>query len=274
LVFLAFRNASARHWRMTIEKTNSRRRIRGVYGMSSVRLLLLATALTATGTAKAALITTYTYTFNGYGTGGSGAYSNFNDQDYVSGTYTFVDITNPTVEGQATVNGTVGEQNTTWAVSSAGISLMSASVSSSLFTYNSLVPAGGNYAGAGSTVVQGYPEAGGDDGNYFTASEGNFTGTSGSELLIYSCAPNCPDGSPSYPYTAIGQPQGSTETSGAQYLDYDMQGWVAFANGQANYHIENFYLTSVSTVPIPAAAWLMLSGLGGLAMMLRQRKAA
>jgi hypothetical protein len=39
------------------------------------------------------------------------------------------------------------------------------------------------------------------------------------------------------------------------------------------YHIDSITLRTASPVPLPAAAWLMLSGLGGLGAMARKRKA-
>jgi len=219
-----------------------------------------------------ATITTYTYVFTGYGFAGSGAYSGFNDQDFVNGTFTLVDYANALVQKLSSVSGVVGNQNGEWTVESdhGSISLMSASVtatnandSSIFFTYSSLVPAGANLTLYGNGVVQGEASP---SGSSLYVGETNVTSNLvdyGSALDIISCAQDCNTNPPGYAYLANGQPAVATQTGSSNYLDYNFTGTVTLPKGDATFHIENFSLGYISSITISRAETQPISTVAG-----------
>lgn len=62
--------------------------------------------------------------------------------------------------------------------------------------------------------------------------------------------------------------------SGSQYAAYRLDDWFggvltfATANGLG---LSNYVVVGTSPVPLPAAAWLLLAGIGGLALVARRR---
>jgi hypothetical protein len=221
--------------------------------MNSKKLAWLITA--ALATPLAANAASVTYDFTGTVTTSSGIYAQTVGTT-VSGTYT-INL------GDATSTfGTVGSQTSNWKAESTGTNayVFSDSVSGGTFFYNTPSTAG-TFSSASfvENIVSTPTEYDAYEGQ-FTASgtgvESSFTVNNNGGATAY--------GTNGLPLT-FNSPVGGSSDSG--YVN-DFSGGTKI--GSLTYSITS--LTLPSTVPLPAAAWLMFSGLAGLVFVVRRRK--
>lgn len=224
--------------------------------------LLAAAIITAPVITRADSVT---YDFAGTVTSASGVYSSA--ASTVSGTFT-VDY-RAAIPSQST--GTVGSTSGLWSAASSGGSYYGTATPAQ-FVFSSKLSSGGiSYAFAPSSVYS-YSQINGN--NDLLQNSGNWDAHAG----VYTNGPNsylendiALVSNTSVPFDANGLPVFSNVTSQQnELLDVVNDGVVA---GQLQYTITSLSVAS-SPVPLPASAWLLLSGGVGIGTMIRKRRTA
>ncbi len=222
---------------------------------------ILATIVLMAPFAAAAAPTTYDFT--GIVTSATGLYSSVAVGTTVTGTYTF-DLGNA-MQADSTLLSDVGSQNVNW-LAQAESGTETGTVGTSAFVFSSTAQAGAvsyetNSNTAQSVLVQTSVSGGPDpnSGNPFQGVEENRTtalASSSSSMIL--------TGSTADPWLPSGLPDFANANEGGT-------GWFEVNNADGTDGAVHYQITSLNPVPLPAAAWLLLSGLGGFGFFTRRR---
>ena len=227
--------------------------------------LLTAVLIAAPIAANAASVT---YDFTGIVTGATGNDGSVAIGSIVNGTYTFnLGAANPS---QST--GTAGSSTADWASqsytgSSVGIPKASAYVFSSTaqvgaISYSTSAPSAYDSESDMQGLVNGPGSGSFSAGERQVSASGDLTLSS---LIINDINPGL-----NYLSSGLPVPQASIPTMGNTATGYFISDYNT--NSTINYDLTS--LTIASPVPLPAAAWLMLSGLGGFGALVGRKRAA
>jgi hypothetical protein len=215
---------------------------------------LLVCAVLASPAAFAASVT---YDFTGTTTSASGDYASIADGTTITGTYT-INVANG-VPSQSVLPVSLTSawsiheySGTAYSIPSNSAYVFSSTANVGAFSYQtSAIP--GAYA-SGSIVL------GANAGSVYIGQETQFTT---STLTSYGISDVDLTNTSGNPYTIDGLPVFSGATAGSGYFTTG----GGSINGEVMYNI-----TSLTAVPLPAAAWLLLSGLVGVGVMARKRR--
>jgi len=193
-----------------------------------------------------------TYNFQGVVGEATGIYSSIPPGTLVTGTYT-IDFSN---EIASQSQGVVGDQIYSWVAEAHGGA-----------DYD--LPALKNYVFASTAEVDGFSYSTGPPGAYISRSyvAGSYSGVAAYESeLNYSYDEGDYGSSSEFVInggeTSAGLPLFSTASTSTGYF-------TLVGQGQVTYQITSLTL---APVPLPAAAWLMLGGLGGIGALARKKR--
>jgi hypothetical protein len=224
-------------------------------GTKNLALLIIAALMAEPLAANAASVT---YDFTGTVTNAVGSYSSIADGTAVTGTLTLT-LSNAVPSQSA---GAVGSTTSNWVLaaysgSDYGTAINPAVVVSTTINVGSTAY---NSTTSGSYVEETYVAGNvSNSPNGYSAveiNEANSKSQTSSDLSLYGTTP---------PWSASALPLFSAASSATDYF---------IVNNNGTEGVVYFNVTSLVPVPVPAAAWLMLSGLGGFAAFVRKKRAS
>lgn len=188
-----------------------------------------------------------TYDFTGTVSSATGSYSSISPGETVTGTYTLNYANATSVQGViGSANGFIAENESgsDYEVAQSGGYVFSSTATVGSVSYSTAAP--GGYVDL--TLLQGEVISG---ATFYAVEEQIPTSSGDGTFSEFSLSNN-----PNLPWDSNGLPILAGSGTAVGYFGNVIDG---SANGYVTYTI-----TSMSTVPLPAAAWLLLSGLAGL----------